>query len=671
MNKCYLVLALAFTTVSVLKAQTVYHVGKMAVGEPAVSGGASWVIKGDLEATASSNIKHAGKTVLTGDFVNNNTSGNIFSQRDGTFEFRGATTQRIYGKANKASSYINFPATVLINNSHTGDSAAVILASNMGATMKNIRLARGRLVLDSEVNGNGTENAHLLTETGGTITYTRTNNRGTRSGEGIIQVNLAMGNNTNEGRLAGFSSPFQTLYADYFFFNFLSLPTTETFFAGNKDIWNTNPLLEMPAGKGYVVGQGIVTHGDPYYTTHKNTDYAAANVNDMAKEEFSFARLFAPLSITQFVTNNTGLAKRFTGEALNNSTVEIDIQEGYNYLGNPFTVPLDMTSFVNNPASGTWGTFSALEMEPAFYILSSGSKGKYLGNDLFSFTASYLVGQKIGSTTDSKLIAPMQMFAVKKRTTGTKTFKINAASRTHGNVLFLRSDENSEENELLIETKDNDTGGFDRLCIVFRQDATLAATDVYDAEKLFNTTGGVNQIYTCSSDNKKLSINVLPLTTTSLPMYFEPSSTLQQVTLTASRINSLSSIGSVKLEDKRDKKTIDLVTNPVYTFSSSPMDDANRFILHFTKGSITGLESLETDPVPTVSYQRGIVYISGLPENNIGKKLSLYNIQGQLIHLQEITQTNPCKVEKILNPGVYIVKVEENHHVMKLLVNNK
>ena len=675
MNKYYLVLMLSLLSVSMAESQ-VYHAGKITVGTPAVANGASWLIGGDLKMVQSSEIRHAattGKTVLGGSLINNVTAGHVFSQRNGIFEFRGTKVQRIGGTADKTTNYIEFPEIVFVNNSNTAnsnDSAVVILHPDMGASVKTLTLTKGRLVIDSKVSGEKTDIAHLLVEAGGGVGYVRINSPATRHNDGIIQVNLAMGSNASQGRLVGFSSPFETLYADYFFFNFLSIPTQGTFFSGNKDIWNLNPKLEMPAGRGYVLGQGIVPHTNTtYYSSHKNTAYATANFNDVAKERFSFARLFAPASLTSFVNGDAAITaeKKFIGERINTSTVNVPIQEGFNYLGNPFTAPLDLTSFVNNTNSGDWGTFTTYEMEPAFYILTPGSTGEYLGNEVFSFTASYLVGQKVGSTVDSKVLAPMQMFAVKKRTSAANTFRINASARTHGQASFLRSDDDTIENELLIETRDKETGGFDRLCVVFRKEASLKAEDLYDAEKLFNTTGGVHQIYTLSEDNMKLTTNMVPNTTPRLTMYFEPSSKMQEVTLTAGRINSLRAISDVVLEDRKTGVKTDLMTTSSYTFTSSPSDNADRFILHFTHNP-TGTESMLGETTPYAYYNSNTIYVNRLRAADIGQQMKVYSMQGQLLHSQKVAETDPCRVYKPLGTGLYVVKVDGNPHVMKLIV---
>ena len=665
MNK-YGLIVLSLLSVSIAQAQ-LYNEGVLSV----TGSGTGLYVGGNMTVAGSScSIDQTGKTMLKGNFINNVTSGNVFTVRTGTFEFSGSTSaQHIRGSANKASNYIYFPNTVTINNTYTGhsnDSAVVVLDPLMGATVNNMTLTGGRFVLDSRVSGDKTDIAHLFVN--GTITPNRTPT--SRHQKGIIQVNLAMGDNADHGHLVGFSSPFATMYADYFFFNFMSEPTQESFFEGNKDIWNLDPKKAMPAGRGYVIGQGIVPHAPPhnqaggYYDIKKNPVYNTADYAQVAKERFSFAREFMPSSFSTF--NSAG--DRFTGEALNTANVNVNITQGFNYLGNPFTVPLDMSSFCGDPRSGDWGTFDFDELDPALYILTPRSTGQTLNGTAFSFTTSYLLVQYVGSTiADEKILAPMQMFAIKKNTATPRTFILNASKRTHGSNQFLRSDESPVIDELLIETRDRETGGYDRLCVVFRNTATLKGDDRYDAEKLFNTTGGVNQAYTRSSDDINLITNVIPPSTTHLQMYFDPSSTEQQVELTADRIQSLQSVQSVILEDTKTGKKTDLMATPSYTFTSSPADHNERFILHFSKGPMSVDEIESTIPL-NASYVNGAIHLRGLRDADSGQMASVYSMQGQLLHRQKIADVSSCILNRSLTAGIYVVRVDNNPKVVKLSV---
>ncbi len=676
MKKLYSLFTALLLSSSLFSQQTVlYNKGFLYVeGDIEDDSPASLFIKGDICVEDDSKIHQQGKTVLTGDFVNNVTSGNVFIPSDGKLEFKGISAQKITGNADKANNYIDFPDYVVINNQTSADpdKVSVTIDPLAGATMKNLELKRGRLIIDSKTDGvNESHIAHLMIEQDGSISYNRSTSLA-RQDEGVIQVNLALGDNYTKKALVGFTPPFEKIYADYFFFNFLTRPTNKGLF-GDKGMFIIDPTTPLYAGQGYIIGQGIVPDGDEYYEKTLNSNWEGAEYDDRAKEMFSFARRFAPESLTQFIDAQNVL-DRFTGEALNIKDVPVELEKGFNYIGNPFTVPIDMEGFVNNvDTQDDWGitrgTRSDSELKNCFYVLSQGT-GSYNSTDVYSpfrFNVSYLLGQGIGSTINheggesSYLITPMQMLAIIKNSDGNKTMNIPASSRTHGKATYLRkSSSYSITDELLIETKDMKTEGYDRLCIVFRDDATLASNDVYDGVKLFNKSGGVNQIYTLSSDNKTMTTNVISPGTQSLTMYFEPSKKEQNVSFNVYRTNSLRSISSVILEDKKNGQKTDLLINPTYEFISSPLDKTERFVLHFFE-TPTSIDELTGNVALNSFYNKGIINVSGLTDKDLGGSISIVSTQGYTIHQQEISEISQFQITKALVPGTYIIKLEGNY----------
>ena len=209
-----------------------------------------------------------------------------------------------------------------------------------------------------------------------------------------------------------------------------------------------------------------------------------------------------------------------------------------------------------------------------------------------------------------------------------------------------------------------ETEGFDRLCVVFRENASPAADDFYDAPKFFNTSRGVNQIYTRSSNGKNLSISVVPNSTANLVMYFEPASKAQAVTLKADRLESLVSVSNVILEDTKTGAKVDLRQTPEYSFTSSPSDKADRFILRFA-GALTGVEEATTTNVHA-TYADGIISVHGLQESDLGNSISLYNMSGQQFYAGRVNETSPCHIQKDLSKGAYILKISK--HTCKLVI---
>jgi hypothetical protein len=249
------------------------------------------------------------------------------------------------------------------------------------------------------------------------------------------------------------------------------------------------------------------------------------------------------------------------------------------------------------------------------------------------------------------------MFIVGKKsaTTGRDSLTLSASRRTHTNAKFLRSTTNPVVDELLIETTDLQTGGYDRLCVVFRHKASLQSDDPYDAQKIFNHSGGVNQIYTRASDNKQLTTNVISPQTDRLTFYFEPSDYPQEVSLGAYRLQSLQSVSRIYLEDTKTSTVVELTQTPSYRFTSSPSDRADRFVLHFGTNPTGIHDALTATPFSAV-YEAGSIQLSGLSEKDKGSDITLYNMQGQTMLSRIIQDTPSCRISKDLSKGIYIVK---------------
>ncbi|GHT75796.1 hypothetical protein AGMMS50262_12210 [Bacteroidia bacterium] len=628
-----------------------YNRGIMSVGDVLYIGG-------DYENDANASVSQTGNTILTGDFINNVDTGKVFSIRTGAFEFRGSTAQHIFGTADRDTNYIWFPETLTINNQNANpDSVVVVISPSMGATMKNLVLTRGRLTLDSDTNSTRQSNvAHLLVE--GTIAYNRAPTNA--YDQGIIQVNLALGDNYKEKRLTGFTPPFKKIYADYFFFNFLSQPTNAGLFGDNGTLI-IDPQTPLNPGTGYIVGLGIVPDGDPYYANRLNPLYSAAQYSDKAKDTLSFARNFAPSSIMVATASD-----RFTDEELTIDDVTVILKQGFNYIGNPFTVPLDMSGFVSaTNTADAWGVTRApdgtADVRNSFYVMSQGTGSYNASTERFTFNVSYLFGQAVGGTishaggNSSLLIAPMQMFIVGRDAVASKSMTIPASARTHGKVSYLRSAPLVTD-ELLIEARDSRTGGYDRLCVVFREDATLQSNDPYDASKIFNRSGGVNQIYTQSSDGKSMTTNVISTDPQQLILYFEPANQEQEVVLEAYRQSSLSSIKKVILEDTKTGTKTDLLSTPDYSFLSRPTDSFDRFILHFDNQ--TGIETIGDRQAVTMYYNTGIITIQGLSETDKGSVVKIFDMYGRLLQENPVRQVPAEKIATHLPAGTYIVKFD-------------
>lgn len=671
-----------------------FNSGKIYVGKSTSSPARCALYIGrSLTASGQSLIQQDGYTILKGNFHNDVSSGNVFttgsSAGTGIFEFNGEKVQYIKGTANKAQNYINFPElrihNITIVNNESQDTAAVIVAPNIGMSTLDLSLFRGRLILDSEAIMNGATDtrsssvAHLLVNN--EVNYDMILGSylpgiDDKNDRGIIQVKLAIGDHYKKGYLIGFTPPFQRIYTDYFFYNFLSRPTNKGLF-GDYEMLIVDPKVGLASGKGYIIGFGVVPENDPYYQEHWSSQWSGTNINDRFKDMMSFARNYAPNNLAKFVNEDPAITDKYSGEKINVQDVPVTLEEGWNYVGNPFTVPISMSTFLDEAAAADqWGVSrgadASMDVENKYYILTQGF-GTYFPDHTyhpFRFDVTYLVAQKVGGTItldglpDDGLIAPMQLFVIKKHTPGNKNLIFPKNVRSHGEVNFLRGGEANPlpvKDEILIETRDQQTKGYDRLCIVFREDATALSNDLYDATKIFNNSGGVNQIYTKSSDNNTMTTNVVPPSTESLVMYFEPADEAQEVTLDAYRLQSLSSVKQVILEDTKTKAKTDLTKTSSYSFMSSPSDAYDRFTLHFS--TILGVQEENQSTDIYVSYSQGVLYITGLSDQNYGNKIFLTNIQGHTIYESEITESPDSQISLPLNKGVYIFKLINKNNI--------
>jgi hypothetical protein len=467
--------------------------------------------------------------------------------------------------------------------------------------------------------------------------------------------------------VVGITSPFKNLYADYFFYQFLTRPTARSLFGANGRMVS-DPRARLDAGNGYLLGIDLTTNAT-YFSSLLDPRFTGAPYGSRTTSKFLLGRTAAVWAFDMFATSGTapGYSR---GEELLVNNVSVNLEKGLNYVGNPFMAPLDMSDFISGSGTGDWGVTRGSAtgdvLYNSFYVMTHGT-GTYTAPN-FQLTMTYQVRQSVGSTYPTSLLAPMQMFIVSKRNANVATLTIPANKRTHNTQNFLRSAEAPEIDELLIETVDGQTGGFDRLCVVFRSAASLKSDDPYDAEKIFNRTGGVNQIYTRSSDNKDLITTVIPTTTESLTLYFEPSAVPQDVTLNASRLNTLQSVGQVLLEDSKTKVVTDLRQTPVYRFSSSPMDKADRFVLRFS-GQASSFDVL-TEAF-NASYNAGALYVTGLQASDKGQTVSIFNLQGLLLGQVEITDPAAVVIPKYLQKGIYIAKLSGTHAaVVKFSVSN-
>ena len=199
---------------------------------------------------------------------------------------------------------------------------------------------------------------------------------------------------------------------------------------------------------------------------------------------------------------------------------------------------------------------------------------------------------------------------------------INNPARAHSSQAFYKSG-NSLPNQLTIKASTNTFS--DLTTVVFSDDATDEFDLPLDGFKIYGLDKAP-QLYTISGD-KKYSLNSLPLfqDQRTVEMNFEMKFT-GDVTLSFEGVESFDASLKILLKDELTGQTINLRSQPAYTFSHLPENSPNRFKIIF--GGVTGVEESVTTS--------GNLWISGKTLYFRSTKLAgqtglveVYNLSGQ------------------------------------------
>lgn len=594
---------------SVTNAQTATLVN---VGKMTVSKDTKVYVGGTTIQRDSAHINLYGNITLIGDFINNVTQGNVFdTESDGQFEFKGTDLQTITGNAHKDTNYIAFPNVLIAK-----DDSYVTMTSNMGADIKTLDLQKGKLQLQSDENAEKedvtTYNAHqpyrLAHLRVDQVKYNR-DPLLTNTQKGVVEVEMALALKPDRvNKMFGFASPYKSLYADYFFASYLAAPDEQGLW-GTANTSIKDPNTKLLAGHGYIAGQ-IILPDNRYQLDTKWGDINAL-FNSKITDKIRLNRYHLD-ETNNPIANVIAQADKYTVEELNTSDVVMNLKKGWQFIGNPYTCPLDL-SMLMQTASGAYDDWKIartgnndMGMTNRYYVMAGGMGA--LDNwtpDKFTINPVWLVGQMLGSTVslendDKFLIAPMQVIAIHANEDVTIT--IPASQRTH-EYSKLPSLGGSE---LLIQvrndvTVNNAPNSFDRLVLTFMNGFTTDATDIYDVVKTVDSLASPGQIFTQSTDGYALISNMLPPTVKSVEMGMIPTLTNQTMILTAHRIASLTNVSQAWLEDRvAGGAWIDLKTMSEYKFVSQPEDRIDRFVIHINVAANS--QVIDPKPLPETLF---------------------------------------------------------------------
>lgn len=522
------------------------------------------------------------------------------------------------------------------------------------------------------------------------------------------------GSNVNTGPeggyyLTGFTPLFKGLMADYMFFNTLTKPGN-----GSVTSWEgtiTDPTTMMKSGTGYFMA---MTDFDGDYQNIADNHFGGvlSESNNRTKNEYVFNRtqLVKNGSLQQKFNKKTSLDATFnvSEEIFNSSDVTVKLRSGFNFLGNPFTAPLDLSEIVNATPSSAFGvnistgTSSNIRgIRNKYWVINKATVKKGTTTGWYEYTLSFYDAQVEGGTAaglhgnkqNEFYVAPMQMFVVQAgKLCNDASGNADCAftipySKTILNASSVapRSLRAGDEriDEFVLEAVDLDSDVQDRLSIVMREKASLMDTDPTDThkavknkeddtERWYPTMDGI--IYTRSSNDRPMLTNTVPTNTKQLAMYITPpSDKARNMMIRPYRMETMSTVSRVWLEDKFENKIIELTPETEYYFSSPVLTQQeaskNRFVLHF--GSVENNDNdlvVTEDPI-SCYYNTSTLYIAGLNDKDLNSNVQIYDLQGRMVGRTVVNTVQRMEYPKPLPQGTYIVKITGKRNYTTKFVN--
>jgi len=321
---------------------------------------------------------------------------------------------------------------------------------------------------------------------------------------------------------------------------------------------------------------------------------------------------------------------------------EIPNHIGWNLCANPYPSPCDWL------ASSGWNKSNINDVK---YIWD-GSNSVY--------TIFVGGGSPVGINGGTRYIPSNQGFWVQAVNNG--NFSVNNNVRTGditGTPDFYKSDTTVYPMLSLVSTGE---GYRDEVMVRFIE-GTSAGFDVnFDASKLFSRENKVPQL-TIVSENKYFALNTYPeiYEDLEIPMDFRCAQDGQYTISLGERTNLEPQI-KVYLKDNIGQNLYNLNEIINYNFIHSTSNNKNRFTLYFNP-SADILNNITTDSYFSVYSAKNQIIILKNTVKEINGDVNVYNMSGQTVYRQSISNSNKSVININKPSGYYIVNIIAHEHV--------
>ena len=329
--------------------------------------------------------------------------------------------------------------------------------------------------------------------------------------------------------------------------------------------------------------------------------------------------------------------RHFTG-SLNVANVEVTgltntgtaTYAGFNLIGNPF------------PCALTWNGQSL------YWQLSNIDNNCQIWNE---HDASYSV------IVPGGIIPPTNGFMVHVSPIGTGSLTLPNMERCFNATPWYKSEE-TEENRIVLKAIDAAGQTAQETIIAFNPGATEEFDPLFDSYFL----AGYAPMFYSVSRNKDYALKCLPELNSSLivPLSFIKNNSNEFGIELITNIPGT----NVYLTDLKLNKTQNLANDPVYLFSSAAGDAAERFQLSFVLNGTGEEKKLISD----IYAWENSVYV----RNQGTSELQVYNLTGQTVFSERISQQGLCRSVLNVPSGYYIARLtgDAGVSVKKIHINN-
>jgi len=326
----------------------------------------------------------------------------------------------------------------------------------------------------------------------------------------------------------------------------------------------------------------------------------------------------------------------------------MEYTEGYNLVGNPYPSPIDWD------AEQGW---IRTNIDDAVYFFKPGTTDEYTGTYV-----TYLEGISSDGVVNN-IIPSMQGFFVHVTNGPIPVSAIltmnNQVRITNMSQSFAKSEKKGSISLVRFAAGfPDDPTSYDPMVIYYDEKATYNFNGQLDALKLFNTDAAVPSFYVFSRDNKKLSIDALPLT--------EDSTCILRLGLMTARpgeiefkIRDISGLYlnlNIVLIDTVTGVSTNLGKESGYRVYLPEGDFQNRFFLNF-KSIKTNIHEIPSsdDSFRTWCIPGGTLKAEIKNDFQSTGEISIFNLYGQDLYKVKIFAPGTYELHPSIKNGIYLV----------------